>query len=268
MSHDISTPLAAILEFEPTGPNSQVSIPDDWTQGRTTFGGLLAAIALRALAPIAPDRPLRSFAMSCMAPAGAGSLQVATEVLRSGKSLVHARATLSQGGVQCATLLAGFGARRASKLDFAGRAADSGAAPESLVRLPYIESAMPKFTRHFDYRLMPATDPALAGAGGHLGGYVRSLDASRFDVALIAALIDSFPAPILTMLKAPAPVSTATWMVNFTHAQTSQRVADFCRLEADTQSVGEGYGSVEARLWDAQGRLLALSQQLVVEFSS
>lgn len=268
MSHDISTPLAAILEIEARGPSTTFSIPEDWTQGRTTFGGLLAAIALRALAPVAPERALRSFVMSCMAPAGAGPLHVTTEVLRSGKSLVHARATLSQGTTQCATLVAGFGTTRASKLDFAGFAAPSGAAPQSLVRLPYIEGAMPKFTRHFDYRLMPGAGPAPAGTGGHLGGYVRSLDAARFDVSLIAALIDSFPAPILTMLTAPAPVSTATWMVNFTHARSTQTIDDFCRLEADTQSVGEGYGSVDAKLWDAQGKLLALSQQLVVEFSA
>jgi acyl-CoA thioesterase len=140
--------------------------------------------------------------------------------------------------------------------------------PEQLVRLPYIEGAMPAFTQHFDYR-WTATHGLFSGAKrGQLGGYVRAIDADRFDAALMLAMIDSFPAPILTMLKVPAPASTASWMVNFTHAQSKNTVEDFCRLEADTLSAGAGYASVDAKLWDAEGKLLAVSRQLVVEYSS
>jgi acyl-CoA thioesterase len=92
------TPLSSVLALQPSDGGFITELPTDWGQGRTTFGGLIAAIALRALHwHVAEGRPVRSFLMDCMAPAVPGTLQIAIEVLRVGKSLLHARDALARG---------------------------------------------------------------------------------------------------------------------------------------------------------------------------
>ena len=266
-----TTPLHKVLKLRADAAQPArliAEIPADWSQGRSAFGGLLAAIAIRGLQGAAQGRPLRSFVMDCVEPAGPGELTVDIDVLRIDKSLLHARATLAQAGHVCAVLLGAFGEGRSPALSVPGpRAPRSPLPPEQLVQLPYIEGAMPVFTQHFDYR-WTSTHGLFSGApSGEISGYVRSLDADRVDVAVIAALLDSFPSPVLTQLKAPAPSSTATWMVNFTHARPALAPNEFCRYEAQTSTASGGYASCDAKLWDADGHLLADSRQLVVEFS-
>lgn len=262
------TPLSKVLRLKPNGPGFTTEIPQDWTQGRTTFGGLLAAIAIRGLQSSAQGRTLRSFVMDFVTPTSPGEISVALEVLRVGKTLLHARATLLQRQQVCAILLGAFGDARPSKLRFEGvRAPQSQLPPEQLVRLPYIEGAMPAFSQHFDYRWTSQHGLFSGASEGKLSGHVRALDADRVDSAVIAALIDSFPPPVLTQLRAPAPASTATWMVSFTHVRPALALNEFCRYESLTTSANSGYAGVDTKLWDSDGRLLADSRQLVVEFS-
>jgi acyl-CoA thioesterase len=266
-----TTPLHKVLKLraEAARPSTfTTEIPADWSQGRATFGGLLAAIAIRGLQSVVPGRPLRSFIMDCLAPVGPGEITVEVALLQVSKSLTHARATLSQADHACAVLLGVFGDTHTASLSFSGAPAQpSVLSPEQLAQLPYIEGAMPVFTQHFDYR-WTSTHGLFSGAQtGEITGFVRALDADRVDVAVIAALIDSFPSPVLTQLRAPAPSSTATWMVSFTHARQALAPNEFCRYESQTNSASGGYASFDAKLWDIDGRLLAESRQLAVEFS-
>jgi acyl-CoA thioesterase len=262
------TPLSKVLKLKSDGPDFVAEIPQDWTQGRTTFGGLLAAVAIRGLQTAAQGRPLRSFLMDCVAPTLPGELRVQVEVLRVGRSLSHARATLSQENQTRAVLLATFGNARDTKLKLdAASAPKSDLPPDQLVRLPYIEGAMPAYTQHFDYRWTSQHGLFSGAPEGKLSGYVRALDADRVDSAVIAALIDSFPPPVLTQLRAPAPASMVTWMVNFTHVRPALAQNEFCRYESSTISANGGYAGVDTKLWDNDGKLLADSRQLVAEFS-
>lgn len=262
------TPLSKVLRLTPDGLGFTTEIPQDWMQGRTTFGGLLAAIAIRGLQNAAQGRSLRSFLMNFVTPIQPGEVLVQLEVLRVGKTLLHARAQLVQRGQVCAILLGTFGAARDSKLRFEGvRAPASQLPPEQLVRLPYIEGAMPAFSQHFDYRWTSQHGLFSGASEGKLSGHVRALDADRVDSAVIAALIDSFPPPVLTQLRAPAPASTATWMVTFTHVRPALALNEFCRYESTTTSANSGFACVDTKLWDDEGHLLADSRQLVVEFS-
>jgi len=266
------TPLSKVLRLKPEGPGPSVGftteIPQDWAQGRTTFGGLLAATAIRALQPSAQGRPMRSFVMDCVRSTLPGELRVIPEVLRVGSTLLHTRATLLQQGEVCAVLQGTFGDARASKLRREGaRGPQSNLPPEQLVRMPYIDGAMPAYTQHFDYRWTSQHGLFSGAPEGKLSGYVRSIDADRVDSAVIAALIDSFPPAVLTQLSAPASSSTVTWMVSFTHARPAIAINKFCRYESVTTSALDGYAGIDTKLWDDEGRLLADSRQLVLEFS-
>ncbi|MEY4582084.1 MAG: hypothetical protein RL701_6787 [Pseudomonadota bacterium] len=264
------TPLSTVLALQARGDAFITAIPADWTQGRTTFGGLLAAVAIRATQHgAAGERRLRSFVMDCIGPAGPGELSVITDELRAGKSLSHVRATLSQDGKVCAVVLAVFGQDLTSPLHVPGSAAPAGkTAASELARLPYVPGVAPAFTQHFDYRMTCEFKLFSGTPHGEITGYVRACDADRFDAGLVAALIDAFPPPVLAQMSRPAPTSTVTWLVNLTNVDTATLPPDtFCRYAAETKSAGSGYTSVDASLWDNSGRLLADSRQLVVEFS-
>ena len=71
---------------------------------------------------------------------------------------------------------------------------------------------------------------------------------------------------VLPLLREPAPASTVTWMVDVVGPVGGAPDA-WWRFEADTLAAGEGHASVEGRMWGADGRLVAVSRELVAEFS-
>jgi acyl-CoA thioesterase len=205
--------------------------------------------------------------MSFCAPAGPGDIAIDVELLRSGKSLLHAQARISQDDHVCAVLIGAYGASRPSPVRQAGERAPTAPAPESLERLPFIEGVMPTFTKHFDYRWTSANMPFTAGHQGQISGWVKPSGVASVDTAVLAALTDSFPAPVLPLMPVPAPTSTATWLVNFVGEPGDAPADQYWQFDATTVTAADGYANVEARLWDASGALRVISRQLVAEFS-
>ena len=113
MPNGFSQVLASI---EPcAGPGFAVTVPPDWLQGRTVFGGLQMALggrAMRAVLPLqAAAMPLRSAQMTFVGPLlGGAPIRMKAETLRAGKSTVHARCDLmhDDGKVAC-TVVGIFG---------------------------------------------------------------------------------------------------------------------------------------------------------------
>src|ERR1700722_12584195 len=71
------------------------SVPDDWLQGRSLFGGLQVALALRALRGIVPaELPLRVLQTTFVAPV-TGALEIRPRLLRVGKGTTHAEARVT-----------------------------------------------------------------------------------------------------------------------------------------------------------------------------
>ena len=66
------------------------TVPADWMQGRSVFGGLQSALALRAMrAFVAAEVPLRALQTTFIAPVS-GAVTLEARVLRTGKSVVQA----------------------------------------------------------------------------------------------------------------------------------------------------------------------------------
>jgi acyl-CoA thioesterase len=105
---------------ERQGPGRYASaIGDDWTLAMVPQGGVLAAIAARAMAAeIAIDGtgaapPLRSIHGVFVSPVPAGSVEVEVQVLRHGRSMSQAQATVRAPGAATGfTALAAFGTER------------------------------------------------------------------------------------------------------------------------------------------------------------
>ena len=274
MQETPNTPLGAVLQLraDERDPNRQrAQITADWGQGRAMFGGLIAALGVRALDSVNQGRSLRALSVTFCAPAEAGELAIDIELLRSGRALLHAQARLVQHGQVRAVIIGAYGDARESSLHYAARRAPEAPDPASLPRMAYVDGAMPAFLRHFDHRWPAESTQTFPLGGGQLGGFARTIDADRIDAAVVTAIADAFPAPVMTLMQKHAPASTASWLLNFVGEPIGPAKIDreaFWQFAAQTLDAGHGYANVDAQIWDANGALRVISRQLVAEFSS
>ena len=71
-------------------------VPADWMQGRTVFGGLQVALAVRAMRGlVASHLALRIAQVTFVAPVPGGTVHLVPRVLRIGRSATQARCDLS-----------------------------------------------------------------------------------------------------------------------------------------------------------------------------
>ncbi|MFJ4344172.1 acyl-CoA thioesterase [Pseudomonas sp. NPDC089401] len=249
-----------------------VSIPPSWAQGRAVFGGLMAAMVFEAMRlKLADNRPVRSLAISFVAPAAADvPTRFEVEVLREGKAVSTLLGRAVQDG-QVVTLVQGnFGAGRPSVVDVpALPAMDMKALEESAPELPHIPGVTPEFMRHVALRWAIGGLPFSGNPSRRMGGWVRLRDVAQEPVneAHLLALVDAWPPSLMPFLKQPAAGSTLTWTIEFIQPVVQLSTLDWCRYCVETEHARDGYGHAAATLWTAEGELLALSRQTVTVFA-
>ena len=242
----------------------------DWGQGRAALGGLVAGWGLRALAGrVDPSRSLRSVQVSFVGPVAPGTAEVVSRVLRTGRALTCGEARISQGGEDCAVVLAVYGASRPTNLVWPAPPMLPAPSPDSIDPMVYQEGVTPVFTRHLDYRWATKFMHFSGGDQPEVGGWIRIHDSGPLDAAGMLSLLDAWPAPILTLLHRQAPASTVTWMVNLLAAPPPEGWPElgWWRFHGSTVAAGDGYADITGRLWGPDGNLVATSRQLVAEFS-
>ncbi|MFV8782375.1 thioesterase family protein [Microbulbifer sp. SA54] len=252
-----------------------LQIPAGWTQGRATFGGLAAALLYEAIdeelsRTVDPGIPLRSLALSFVAPAEVGELNASVTTLRAGRSVAQIEARASQGQQVVTAALASFGRPRPSTIAVSPAAAPEFPAPEDCQALPYIEGMTPEFTRHFDYRITAGGLPFSGASEPRLGGWVRfKAPTGAASISHLLALIDAWPPAVLPMLKQVAPASSLAWTVEIMQSAQEQAASgeEWWQYMAEVDQAGDGYGVTQARLWDSRGNLVALSRQTVTVFA-
>ncbi len=261
----VSLDDALVLTLLDGVPHGRVT--PEWAQGRTAFGGILAGMACRALRPrVRAERRLRSVLVDFVSPAEVGPVRVDVRVLREGRALTHAEARLLQGDEVRAVAVLAYAEDRTTAIRWPAAPPPAAPGPAELAPFPYIEGVTPRFTRSFEYRWVGEAWPFAGGTEAEVGGWVRLREPVTPDDAVVLALLDAWPAPVLPLLREPAPASTVTWMVDLVGTFDAPAEA-WWRFAADTVAAGDGLASVEGRLWSADGRLVAVSRQLVAEFS-
>jgi hypothetical protein len=241
-------------------------VPEDWMQGRTVFGGLQAALALRATrALVPPDAPLRTLQAVFAAPVPAGEVRVQAEVLRTGSSTSQVEARLTDGARTLAVFLVVFGAARDSEVALAPPqpSLDSNAP----IEVPFVPGVMPSFTQFFSARWLRG---GLPFTGSEVPEAVIEVDmqddAATAGEAHVLAIADCLPPVALSLLSAPAAVATMTWMVEMIGRPDGLPLQGW-RLDADLVAAGEGYASQSVMVWGPAGRPVALSRQSMVVFA-
>lgn len=253
-----------------TADQPEMQVPEGWGQGRATFGGLVAAILIRHMrARLGGDAaPMRSFSLSFVAPMEPGPLALEAVVLRSGKSVTQVEVTGRQDGRPVAVLLASLGRGRASSLEVPAPRAPRWKPPEACIQAPFVEGKTPDFLRHFDLLYAGGNLPMSGAERPDFEGYMRFKEPSRFqDEASLACLVDTWPASVVPLLNAPAPMSSLTWTMEYLVDPATLPKCDCWQYDVVTEAFADGYGQSRSRIWDDTGRPVAFSRQTFVVFA-
>ncbi|GHE46699.1 acyl-CoA thioesterase [Camelimonas fluminis] len=260
------TPFSTLMAgMTPAGDGFSTFVSEDWQQGRTTYGGMSAALCAQAAALMDPELPpLRSAQFSFIGPAS-GALEARPALLRRGKSAACIGVDLvSDQGVATRAMLT-YGAARESRLRYHGKPYPRAAAVEDSADF-FGGRQGPAFSRHFEFRTAGGVMPMSGSAEPEYLIWLRHRDeAAGSSAASLLALTDAPPPTAMALLREFGPISTMTWMVDFT-AEAHQDTHEWRLLRMFAEDIGEGYSTQETAVWSPSGKLLAIARQTIALF--
>lgn len=253
-----------ISSAETSGGKLRIVIPDDWMQGRTTYGGLSAALCLEAALRAVPDLPpLRSALVSFIGPAG-GAVEGEARILRQGKSVTFIEADVSGESGLATRCAFAFGASRPSIFERTWTPAPSMPPPEDCP--PFVPEGMgPNFAAHFDTGLAKGARPGTGSDEHDHFIWVRHRDEQASGMAALVALADMPPPAVLPMFPEFKPVSSMTWHMNFLNDAPQTRDG-WWLLQSRAESASQGYSSQDMLVWNRDGDLVIAGRQSVAIF--
>ncbi|MBU4436109.1 MAG: thioesterase family protein [Alphaproteobacteria bacterium] len=255
------TDLIAGLTATEAGHTAHVT--DDWKQGRTTYGGLSAALCLEAATRTIPDAPpLRSGQFAFIGPA-AGELAIQTQVLRQGKSTLFVGVDLiGEQGLATRAILT-FGAARQSLVSHSDLPCPVVAPPADCAFF-FPPGSGPGFSGQFEVKMAGGARP-LSGQPPEYLLWIRHRDPAARSLAALIALADTPPPPAMTLFPKFGPISTMTWSLDIVGLPDPED--DGWRLLRSTaETIGDGYSTQGMMLWDASGQPLIAARQNVAVF--
>lgn len=240
-------------------------IHPEWMQGRAAFGGLQAVLAVHAMRGlVAAHIPLRTLQVAFVAPSTSSHIQASATLLRQGKSATQMEARLTDGDRLLAVVIGVFGMARPSSLrlmpDMPRIECD---APRPL---PYVPGHSPSFTQHFNASWLRGGMPFSGVREPRMSvtlGMPGEPESSEYHVL---AMADFLPPVGLSWLRAPAPGSSMTWMLEMLTDQIEGLPMDGWRADAEMVAGADGYTHQSVTLWGPQGQPVALSRQTMVIF--
>lgn len=251
-----------LSNLRPIAGGFAVTIPEDWMQGRTSYGGFSAALALEAARGLADDLPpLRSAQVSFVGPL-AGEVEVRARLLRRGRnaSWISAEVTSAAGVGLSATFV--FMGPVESTLHLHQVPPPAGLIPpEEAVRLP--DGRGPGFSVHFERAFaLPRGEEKLP----ELDWWVRLKDAEGLDPMVALMLLgDALPPGVMPLLDMRAPISSMTWLVNLLTPLPQTRDGWFLLRSAGNYAE-KGCSSQDMAIWNADGQAVAVGMQSIALF--
>jgi acyl-CoA thioesterase len=256
--------------LRPSDHGWTANIPDDWAQGRTTFGGLQVALAARAMRGVLGSQatlPLRSLQATFVAamPTG-GEIELRAELLRSGRTASHVRCDLWHAGSLACSAVGLFGGPRTSQVALDIPRPDAPSSPDSLPDLPYVPGITPAFIQHLQLRWTVGAWPHKRYDEPRSLIYARLRDADCRAEDTLIALADSIPTPALSMLAKPAPASSLTWMLEILGDPAQLDRSRWSLIGTEVRAGTDGYLSQTSVLWGPNGHAFSVSHQSVAIF--
>jgi acyl-CoA thioesterase len=252
-------------------------VPDDWLQGRTSFGGLVSVLAVSAMREVAgaawpQEVGLRALQTNFIAPVEGGPVDVAVQVLREGRNVRQVQSRLMQRGEVCALAVAVFGSARDSRLPaFAPQRPPPARAPEDIPAWPFVPGTRPHFTAHFDMRWSGGAppfrgEPDSRDASIHLR-LVDADDAKALSPELMTVMMaDVSPTPVLSQFDRPTPASSVSWALELRPLPEGEPLDGWWRADNLAVAAAGGYVNQQSMLWSPGGTLAGLAYQVVAVY--
>jgi acyl-CoA thioesterase len=232
-------------------------------QGRSTFGGLQAAFAVRAMrTQVDAAIPLRSLQATFVGPV-AGRMQVQAMVLRTGANTMHVEARVSGKDGLAMIAIAVFGKARSSAVSITP-VQPAVERPSKPMEMPYIPGLAPAFLQHFKARWLRGSLPLMGGTDQQHVIEIDLHDDAPGSEAQTIAMADYIPPLALSFLRKPANGSTVTWMLELL-ADRFPAPTNW-RLDAELMAARDGYTNQSLVLWAPDGTPLALGRQSMIVF--
>lgn len=237
-------------------------IPEDWKQGRTSYGGFSAALALEAARNLAPDLPpLRSAQVSFVGPLS-GEVEVRARILRRGRnaSWISAEITSESGVGLTATFV--FMGPVESTLHLHEVPMPARIIPVDQAKaLP--DGRGPGFAGHFNRRFaVPRSDQPEP----EIDWWVQLKDREGLDPMVELLLCaDALPPGVLFMMNSAAPISSMTWLVNLLTPLPVSRDG-WWMLRSAGNYAEQGCSSQDMAIWNADGTAVAVGMQSIALF--
>ena len=254
--------LAGVVESD---GSFTIDAPASWSQGRTLYGGINAALCAVAAARAFPDlAPLRSAQFAFVGPAS-GTIRFAPTLLRRGRSatFVGVDATGDAGHAARALLL--YGADRVSEVAHDITQMPEAPAPDACPPLFADDVAPPTFFQNFEVRFVRGTPPVTQATRPTFDVWVRHRDAAGVDPVLaLLALADSLPPAAMAAFSTVAPISTMTWSIDLFHPIPA---SGWHLLRSTSEQAAHGLSLQAMELWAEDGRRLAVGKQAVAMFA-
>ncbi|MCB2075514.1 MAG: thioesterase family protein [Novosphingobium sp.] len=248
----------------PDGDGFRVTIPEDWHQGRTAYGGFSSALAHSAALRTSRDLPpLRSAQVSFIAPLF-GEVEAGARILRSGRNATWVSAEIVREGQVGLSASFVFMGPVESSLHLNDRPA-----PEALIAVDKAQPMefrehSPVFLRHhFDVRF---AIPRSGEKRPELCWWVRVRDREGLDpMTEILLIADSLPPGVLPLMHPGVPVSSMTWLCNLLTPTPSTRDG-WWLLRSSGDYSEQGCSSQRMAIWNADGEPIASGMQSVALF--
>lgn len=261
------TDMSTILQTLDQSPTNRSSFSESWSQGRSAFGGLSAALAVTAMRKqLSAPQPMRSLLVSFIAPVAPGDVTAVATIQRQGKNVTQMSADVSTDGTIGLQAMGVFGNPRPALAvppneNFSAPPRGQGVAFSSG------RKTTPEFLNYFDGYWVDGGMPFSGTKQRQLGMWVRHKDdVNAYPTEKLVAICDMPPPVILSYFdKPPVPASSLSWALEFVVPPESVK-SEWFYLDYIVESAADGYSQQSGRIYDENGQLCALSRQCMVYF--
>ena len=257
--------LMASIIYHDDGAAS-AHIPPDWMQGRTTYGGLSAALCLKAARPLADGIPLRSAQIAFVGPVG-GDVRMKASVLRIGKSarFISSDILAPDGSVATrATFI--FGAERDITKTISPRLPMPDVPPPGDIPPLMPKGIGPGFIRNFHVLIAKGDRPFSGSDSGENILWMRHADPGVANSATaLLALGDAPPPAAMSMYTTPTMISSMNWSIDVL-TDRFETDDNWWLSRSTAQTLAHGYSAQAMAMWNTHGEPVMVSRQTVALF--
>jgi acyl-CoA thioesterase len=239
------------------------AIKPGWDIGGNANGGYLLAIAGRAMAEVV-GRPPLTITAHYLKPAPAGPCEVEVDVVRAGRRMATATASMRMGDTEILRLIGTFGEQTPGGPRFGVEApVDLPGYEDSAFPPSPTEGPLPEIFQRLRIRMRPSDAGFRTGrpaSHGEMAGWFAFADDEPIDAVALLLVADAFPPAVFNTELPVAWVPTVELTVHIRGVPAPGPLRCWFR----TRFAHDGLLDEEGAIWDSSGTLVAQSRQLAL----